>query len=373
MPEVTRDVVEIGAHQRVVARIVEQERVVPVRRVDFRIADVGAVVEQRFHDFARALRREAPVRGERSDEKARLCRRERARQVVAAGRGRVEIVQRARDQQIGVGVEVFGELVALMAQIGLDLEIDVEMEIDRARAQAAAEFFHHRVIRQVSDVADHAREAQAAARHHVVAVEIAAMEIRIGGDRLARDLVESDVLRRQLGRRGDDDGVGDALRIGDRPLQRLHRAEAAAHHRGEALDAEAVGQARLRIDPVLDRDHGEAGAVGLAGLRIDRSRAGGAEAAAGVVHADDEEAVGVQRLARADHVVPPADVLRLGRIVAGDVVRSVERVAHQHRIRLGRVQRAVGFVHQVVGVQHRAAPACERRIEVHGLRPDCAY
>jgi hypothetical protein len=38
---------------------------------------------------------------------------------------RVEVVQRARDQQVGVGVEVIAELVALVAQVALDLEFDV--------------------------------------------------------------------------------------------------------------------------------------------------------------------------------------------------------------------------------------------------------
>ena len=67
-----------------VARIVEQKGVVPVRRVDLRIANVGAVVEQGLHDFARPLRRETPVGSERSHEEARLRRRQRHGQVVAA-------------------------------------------------------------------------------------------------------------------------------------------------------------------------------------------------------------------------------------------------------------------------------------------------
>ena len=48
-----------------------------------------------------------------------------------------------------------------------------------------------------------------------------------------------------------------ALGIAQRPGQRLHAAEAAAHHRGEPLDAERVDEARLRVDPVLDGDDRE--------------------------------------------------------------------------------------------------------------------
>ena len=222
-------------------------------------------------------------------------------------------------------------------------------------------------------MADHARHAQAAARHDVVGVEITAVEIRVGGDRLARHFVESDVLRRQPRRAGDDDGVPDPFGVADGPLQRLHRAKAAAHRRCEAANAQPVGEPRLRIDPVLDRDHRKVRAVGLAGLGVDAGGAGGAEAAAEIVHANDEESAGIERLARPDHVVPPADVFRIVGVKAGDVVGSVERVADQHGVRFIGVERAVGLVGEVVGIEHRAAPECERRIEVHGLRPDCAH
>jgi hypothetical protein len=93
-------------------------------------------------------------------------------QVAAVLARRVEVVERLGDQQVGVGVEVFGELVALVAQVGLDLEVDAEVEfvvVGFGRvAQLAAEFFGHVVVRQVGDVADHARHLQAVLRHHAM-------------------------------------------------------------------------------------------------------------------------------------------------------------------------------------------------------------
>jgi len=60
---------------------------------------------------------------------------------------RVEVVERAGDQKVGVGVEVLAELVALVAQIALDLELDVLRGVaETAVAQLAAELGLHRVI-----------------------------------------------------------------------------------------------------------------------------------------------------------------------------------------------------------------------------------
>ena len=283
-----------------------------------------------------------------------MARASAAGQVAAEVGRRVEVVERLGDAQVGVGVEVGRELVALVAQVGLDLEVDVEVEARRAAAQHAAELLRHRLARDVGDVADHARDAQAAHRHHALLVVVAAVEIRVGHDRLARHLVEGDVLRRELGRRGDDDRVAHALGVGERPLQRLHRAERAADHRGEALDAEAVGEARLRLDPVLDRDHREVRAPGLAGRRVDRRRAGRAEAAAEVVRADDEEAVACRAACRGRPGCPTS------RRCSCRLRRSRPRGArHSARGRRARrstargVQLAVGLVGDVVGGQRR--------------------
>lgn len=156
-----------------------------------------------------------------------------------------------------------------------------------------------------------------------------------------------------------------ALRVHQAPRQGLHAAEAAAHYRRELADAEAVGHARLGVDPVFHRDHREARAVGLAGLRMRAHRAGRAEARAEVVDADDEEAVGVDRLARPDHVVPPAD-LALG-MHARHVVRGVERVADEHGVGALGIERAVGLDHQVVADELRAVAQRQRLGEVHAL------
>jgi hypothetical protein len=164
------------------------------------------------------------------------------------------------------------------------------------------------------------------------------------------------------------DSLGvEALGEHDAPGQRLHAAQRTAHHGGEPFDAEAVGQARLGRDPVFHRHQREGGAIGLAGGRIVVHRAGRAEAGAEVVDADDEEAVGVDRLARAHHVVPPAGALRLVRVVARHVVGGVQRVADQHRVGLVRVQGAVGFIHQRVVADGGAALQAQRFGEVHRL------
>ena len=83
--DLVRNALVIGAHHVVVARVVEQERVVAVRRVDLGVADVAPVVDQRLDDLARARRREAPVGGE-ADDAGTCARRRRKRR--ASGRRR---------------------------------------------------------------------------------------------------------------------------------------------------------------------------------------------------------------------------------------------------------------------------------------------
>ena len=217
-------------------------------------------------------------------------------------------------------------------------------------------------------MADHARDAQASLGYHAVAVEVPAVEVRIGHDGAARHFVEGDVLGREVRGAGHHHGVAHAPGVLQRPAQRLHAAEAAAHHGGELLDAQAVQEPRLGIHPVLHRDHGEIGAIDLACVGVGVHGAGGAEARAQIVDADDEEAVGVHRLARPDHVVPPALAFRLAFVDARDVVGGIERVAHEHGVALVGIQRTVGFVGQRVVADRGARLQGEGLGEVHGLR-----
>ena len=281
--------------------------------------------------------------------------------------GGIEVVQRLRDAQIRIGVVVIGELFALMPQIGFDLEFRREGKTN-AVTKLTAELRFHLLIGQVRDVADHACDAQAAARLGIEAVEIAAVKIGIGENRLARDLVEGNVLGGEIGRCCNHERVTDACGKARRPREGLHAAETAAHHGGPLLDAQSIREPCLRVDPVFDGDERKIGAVRLAGGRIDRLRAGRAEATAEIVDADHEETVGIERLARPDHVVPPADVRRIVGVVARHMMRCVQRVADQHSIVALAIQRAVGLVGELVLRQRAAAGERQRRVEACELR-----
>ncbi len=93
------------------------------------------------------------------------------------------------------------------------------------------------------------------------------------------------------------------------------------------------------------------------------------EAAADVVDPNDEEFFRVDRLTGPDHVVPPADVVRVLRVVARHVMGGVEGVAGEHGVRFRRVERPVGLVDEIVRIEHRAALEAQRLGEMQRLRP----
>jgi len=127
------------------------------------------------------------------------------------------------------------------------------------------------------------------------------------------------------------------------------------------------------LNPILDRDHREVGAPRLTGGRIQVRGPGAAKARTEVVDADDEPALGVDGLAGADEVVPPAFAFGNGGAVgvgvaAGHVVAGVEGVTHQHGVGARGVELAIAFIDQIEGGQHGAAAQRQRLTEVQRLR-----
>ena len=336
--------VQEAAHDREQFRLFEQEGVMALVGHDLGERDARAGGVERMHDGARFRRREQPVRGERDHAEARLRAAEGIGHHAVVVGGEIEIVHRARQIEIRIGVEALDERAALVAQIGFDLEVGVERERRIvAVLELAAELAMQRGVREIGDVRAHARDGEPAARGCILGKIAAVAPFRIGHHRLTADLVEGDVLRRVPRRAGDRQRREHALRIARRPLQHLHAAHRAAGHREQRVDAKIVEQHRLRAHHVADGDDGKVEAPRLAGLGIGRGRAGRAHAAADHVRADDEIALGVDRLAGTDHGFPPAG-LAGHRIDARDMLIAGERVTDQHGIGALGVERAVGLV-----------------------------
>jgi len=112
----------------------------------------------------------------------------------------------------------------------------------------------------------------------------------------------------------------------------------------------------LGADHILDSDHREAQPIRLTVF----SRGSGASAALAAtdhVRADDEEAVGIEHLARPNGFIPPARFFRrVFRIVAGHMGVPTERMADQDGVGAFGIELAVGFVSQRKTGQD-AAPA----------------
>ena len=115
-----------------------------------------------------------------------------------------------------------------------------------------------------------------------------------------------------------------------------------------------VGQPRLAVHPVFDRQHREAGTVSFAGLGIDTGWPGGAVTATKIIQADDKKTVGVDGFARPDAGVPPARLALINTVVTGGMMMAGQCMADQHRIVSPCVELTIGLVDQFVGCQRLA-------------------
>jgi hypothetical protein len=150
-------------------------------------------------------------------------------------------------------------------------------------------------------------------------------------------------------------------------LQHLHAAHGAARHAKELVDAQTVDEHGLGPHHVADRHDRQVEPPGAARRGIDGGGAGGAHAAAQHIRADDEIAVGVDGLARAHHDLPPAGLAR-HRMNIRHMLVARQRVADEHRIGLVGIERAVGFVGQVVGANGSTTLQSKRGFKKHRLR-----
>ena len=101
--------------------VIQQKGVVPRVAVDLGVGDMAPVVQEGENDLARTCRCKAPVGREAGDKKAGTGARQGGGKIALVGVGRIEIVELLSRNQIGIGVEEAGELVALITQVGFCL------------------------------------------------------------------------------------------------------------------------------------------------------------------------------------------------------------------------------------------------------------
>jgi hypothetical protein len=142
--------------------------------------------------------------------------------------------------------------------------------------------------------------------------------------------------------------------MGGRPLQRLHPAHGAAGDAEELVDLQVIDQELLGPHHVGHGDDGKAEAEGPAGRGIGVARAGGAHAAAEHIAADDEVALGIERLAGADHLIPPAGPAR-DRMLADQELIAGQRMADHDGVGAGGIQPPIGLIGDGEGAEIDAA------------------
>ncbi len=125
------------------------------------------------------------------------------------------------------------------------------------------------------------------------------------------------------------------------------------------VNADAVEQYTLRLDHILDGDHRKFQAVPpLARIHL-RHRAGRPVATSDHIDTDDEKFRRVDRLPVADETVPPAG-FPVSLVKAGGMMASAEGMGDEHGVVSLFIEFAVGFVHQLVGLQYPSAFEIER-------------
>src|SRR5579872_3813043 len=135
---------------------IDQKSVMAVIGGELTIRDIAVATAEGADDFERLVAGIEPIGRKTNDEEARLHVLQSFAERGAAV-AEIEVIHRFSDIEVRVGIKAIDELRAPVAEVTFYLEVDGKIEAYFVfAAQAAAEFFAHRVITHVSDVADHA-------------------------------------------------------------------------------------------------------------------------------------------------------------------------------------------------------------------------
>ena len=267
---------------------------------------------------------------------------------------------RAHPGEVALGVELHRGLAQGDHRVGVELTGPAFRELPEARRTLIGvgdRAREHLVLPVALERLD--AELEQRGEDPATLVVPAAVPVRVGGEAIEQTL-HGGVPTRALGGGHDRDGAAHERGIGHRPLERLVAAVRRPRDGDEVLDVERFQQSLLGADDVAQGDVREVGTVRLAGLGILARGRRGAERGAEHVGRHDVVAVGVERLARADEPVPPADGRVGDGVLAGGVVVAREAVGHEDRIATPGREPSVRLVGERQLGQHLAALELER-------------
>src|SRR5829696_8796899 len=282
-----------------------QERVVPAQRVYLYVARVRSGLSRSPGRRLHLVRREEPVARDPDEKDLRLDPGVGLFLGLVACRDVVE-VHRAREVEVGVGVEASHEILALVVEVALDLEPPAELFVQSRAARGpppeplplpgGALISHH---------PGHARYGEAGIGGAPCTVEVAALPVGVGHDGASPELAHPHPLWTQGVRRRHGHGLLDKVGELDSPLERLLTADGAPDHKPQPSYPQSVQKTLLRPDHVPDGHDGEAHRVRAPALGVGGGRPCAPVATSDHVRADDEVPPCVYTAPPTTHRAPP--------------------------------------------------------------------
>ena len=173
-------------------------------------------------------------------------------------------------------------------------------------------------------------------------VVLTVLEIRIVSDCVSPHNVERNPLTAEPRRCREHHACAHAIWIFNCPRNDLETTKGAPHRCTSALHADEVQQAPLNFYHVAHGHHREVGAKGASGFWVHEVGSRRSSTASEYVGADYKETIGVDRLSRPDHDLPPPRFIVS--IMPRDMGISAERMADQNGISSAGIERSVCLV-----------------------------